>query len=104
MTWIQPFLIFLSKVFVRLHHFVELSLNTEKRRCLLGSAKLRTVVYLHFLIFAGTLRLIVKKAVGVGRFDHLDQDGSDLALQGQEAFGKGRRRHLNPAFVRRVDL
>ena len=62
------------------------------------------ILYLHFLIFAGALRLVVKKAVGVGRFDHLDQDGSDLALQGQEAFGKGRRRHLDPAFVRRVDL
>ena len=39
--------------------------------------------YLHFLIFAGTLR---------------------LALQGHEVFGKGRRRHLILAFVRRVDL
>ncbi len=48
----------------------------------------------HVLKFAGDVRVVVQEAVGVGRLDHLHQDGRQLALQRQKTLGKCRRCHL----------
>ena len=59
---------------------------------------------LHVLVLAAVSVVVVQQAIGVGRLDHLHQNGRELPFQGQKPLGEGGGRHLDPALVTGVDL
>ena len=108
MTWVEPFLVLLGEILVRLHHLVKFSLDSEKgssiRKKILLMPKYSVFSSSHLLVLAGALCFVVQQSVCICWLDHLYEDGGDFAFQSQKAFCKGGRSHLDAALVRGIDL